>query len=233
MTAEHRHRSRRSTDKDVAAKRDESRCDGLYRISARSFDMDRLIELGHRPDALQPANVLRRLALGAANGPGKHSQGAERAKRLDACHEKVGEELGGVQGAILRGEAVKRQWIASGELVPARVLAERWGLTPQALRPAARRGEVFALVIKRRRFYPSEFLHLDRRVVAAISNALGHLSAATKVIFFKRQHGALGGRTLLETLTSPDEASGLGSIVQLAKAWRDAALAGAESAEVA
>lgn len=179
-----------------------------------------------------PDEINNALAFEAADDHGTHSR-ASRTKLLDSSRRKLGEELGGIAGAMVRGEAIKQQWVATGDLVPARVLAESWGLTPQALGPAARRGEVFALVIKRQRFYPREFLFLDRSVVAAISRALGHLSAATKLIFFKLQHGALGGRTLLEILTSPNEANALASIAQLAKAWADQEPAGAESAEAA
>ena len=179
-----------------------------------------------------PGEISNALAFEVADDHGART-GASRTKQLDSSRRKLGDEPGETAGAMVRGEAVKRQWVATGDLVPARVLAESWGLTPQALGPAARRGEVFALVIKRQRFYPREFLFLDRSVVAAISKALGHLSAATKLIFFKRPHGALGGRTLLEILTSPNEAIELASIARLAKAWADQEPAGAESAKAA
>ena len=38
----------------------------------------------------------------------------------------------GLNAALARGEAAKVQWVQSGEVVPAKVLAEKWGLTPQA-----------------------------------------------------------------------------------------------------
>ncbi|MDE2466903.1 MAG: hypothetical protein KGO02_24785 [Alphaproteobacteria bacterium] len=179
-----------------------------------------------------PGEIGKALTLGAADDHGARPR-ASRARRSGSSRKKIDAAPSGLAGATLRGEAVKWQWVASGELVPARLLAESWGLTPQALGPAARRGEVFALVIKRQRFYPCEFLYLDRGVVAAISKALGHLSASQKLVFFKRPHGALGGRTLLQTLTSADEVSGLASVARLATAWADEAPAGAESVEAA
>jgi hypothetical protein len=139
----------------------------------------------------------------------------------------------GLAAAVARGEAAKVEWVNSGEVVPARTLADLWGLTPQALGPAAERGEVFAIVVKRQRYYPREFLELDRNAVGAVSKSLGSLSPSEKLIFWKRQHGALGGKTVLQALTASKDAGQLVRAVQLAQAWADEAHAGSDVAEAA
>jgi hypothetical protein len=45
--------------------------------------------------------------------------------------------------AAARGEAARVQWVKDGLVVPGEQLAQAWGLTRQALAPAADRGEVF------------------------------------------------------------------------------------------
>jgi hypothetical protein len=134
------------------------------------------------------------------------------------------EQLRGLAGALARGEAAKVQWVASGEVVPARVLADRWGLTPQALGPAAGRGEVFALIVKNQRYYPREFLELDRDTVSAITRALGDLSPSEKLVFWKRPHGTLGGKTLLQALGAAGASRGgasapIARATALARSW--------------
>jgi len=125
----------------------------------------------------------------------------------------------GLEASIARGEAAKLQWVRTGEVVPARELADRWGLTPQALGPASARGEIFAVVIKRQRFYPREFLELDRDTVSKVTQALGELSPAQKLVFWKRNHGALGGKTVLDAIVRSPSADGVTRIVSLAREW--------------
>lgn len=124
----------------------------------------------------------------------------------------------GLAAAVARGEAARVEWVRSGEVVPASVLAEKWGLTPQALGPAADRGEVFAIVVKRRRYYPKEFLELCREDVAAVSQSLGNLSPEEKLVFWKHAHGALGGKTVLQLLSRKNRASQLTRVTELARA---------------
>lgn len=123
----------------------------------------------------------------------------------------------GWAGALVRGEAARVNWVRTGEVVAAQILAAHWDLTPQALGPAARRGDVFAIVVKRQRYYPCEFLELQRDDVAAVCKALGPLSADEKLVFWKRAHGALAGRTVTEQLRSKDPAA-LTRVVRLARA---------------
>lgn len=125
----------------------------------------------------------------------------------------------GLAAAVSRGEASKLEWVTSGEVVSARRLADAWGLTPQALGPAAERGEVFAIVVKRQRYFPKEFLELGREHVAAITSALGSLSPSEKLVFWKRSHGALGGKTVLESLVDDADGGQLDRIAKLARTW--------------
>ena len=152
---------------------------------------------------------------------------AELAKKADR-ERAGGRPRLGTSAALARGEAARVEWVRSGEVVSARVLADRWGLTPQALGPAAERGEVFAVVLKRQRYFPREFLDLDRDDVSAVSKALGRLAPEEKLVFWKRLHGSLGGRTVFDVLSTEDEQQ-VARVVQLARSWA----AQADAAETA
>lgn len=154
-----------------------------------------------------------------------------RAKPEQGSRQAV-PAMTGLSGAVARGEAAKVEWVNSGEVVSAKTLADVWGLTPQALGPAADRGEVFAIVVKRQRYYPKEFLELNRDDVGAVSKALGSLSPSEKLIFWKRPHGALGGKTVLQSLSGKKGGTHLGRITQLARAWAAEAQAQTDVAAV-
>lgn len=126
---------------------------------------------------------------------------------------------GGLAIARARGEAVKLEMIRNGEIIPAKALAEGWGLTPQALGSAQKRGEVKPLVVKRQRYFPSEFLGLERDVVAEVSRALNGLSPSEHLIFWKRPHGALEGRTAADFLSRGKVGYARREVVALAEAW--------------
>ena len=163
--------------------------------------------------------------------PGKKTYRGAIEPNIRRPHASRGDTLTaaptGLAGAVARGEAAKIEWVKTGEVVRAQVLADHWGLTPQALGPAAARGEVFAVTVKRQRFYPKEFLVLERDDVGAVTKALGELAPEDKLIFWKRPHGALGGKTVLESLSSRTGASELARVTQLAQSWA----AQAQSAE--
>ncbi len=139
----------------------------------------------------------------------------------------------GLTGALARGEAAKVHWVAAGEVVSARALGDQWGLTPQALGPAANRGEVFAIMVKNQRYYPREFLELERDAVSAVTRALGDLSAAEKLVFWKRPHGALGGKTVAQSLSASQDAARLARATELARTWAHEAHASRDAADPA
>ena len=123
---------------------------------------------------------------------------------------------GGLAGATARGEAARVQWVKDGLVVSGEQLAHAWGLTRQALAPAAERGEVFAVKIGNRLYYPQAFLDLDRETVATVCRALGDLGASEKLMFWLREHGALGGRGIAVAL---DAGVAVAKVERLAAAW--------------
>jgi hypothetical protein len=123
---------------------------------------------------------------------------------------------GGLAGATARGEAARVQWIKDGLVVPGERLAHAWGLTRQALAPAADRGEVFAVKVGNRLYYPQAFLGMDRETVAAICRALGGLGASEKLMFWLRDHGALAGKSVAAAL---EAGVAVAKVERLAAAW--------------
>ncbi|MBE7419467.1 MAG: hypothetical protein HS128_17315 [Ideonella sp.] len=146
-----------------------------------------------------------------------------RGVRARAAHKKSAttanlhaQATGGLAGATARGEAARVQWVKDGVVVPGEQLAQAWGLTRQALAPAANRGEIFAVKVGNRLYYPQAFLGMDREAVAVICRALGELSAGEKLMFWLRDHGALSGRSVASAL---EAGTGLAKVERLAAAW--------------
>jgi hypothetical protein len=136
--------------------------------------------------------------------------------RFSATQSPRARATGGLVGAAVRGEAARVQWIKDGLVVPGEQLAHAWGLTRQALTPAADRGEVFAVKVGNRLYYPQAFLGMDRETVAAICRALGELGASEKLMFWLRDHGALGGRSVAAAM---EGGVGVAKVERLAAAW--------------
>lgn len=151
--------------------------------------------------------TVRTQRRGPARAPSAHGAAADRS-------------LGPPR--VAEGEAARLAWVSGGEVVPVKDLANRWGLTPQALSAAAKRGELFAVMVKAVRYFPSEFLRMKREDVTALCVALQPLDAEDMLFFFKRKHGALAGRTVLEALGSRDP-SALKRAVALALATSEQA----------
>jgi len=123
---------------------------------------------------------------------------------------------GGFAGAAARGEAARVQWVKDGLVVPGEQLAQAWGLTRQALAPAAERGEVFAVKVGNRLYYPQSFLGMDREPVATVCRALGDLGSSEKLMFWLRDHGALAGKSAAAALQAGVP---LAKVQRLAAAW--------------
>lgn len=123
---------------------------------------------------------------------------------------------GRLAGATARGEAARVQWVKDGLVVPGEQLANAWGLTRQALAPAAERGDVFAVKIGNRLYYPQSFLVLDREAVAVVCRALGVLASSEKLMFWLRAHGALAGRSVAAAL---EAGVAVAKVERLATAW--------------
>ena len=122
----------------------------------------------------------------------------------------------GLAGAALRGEATRVQWVKDGLVVPGEQLAKAWGLTRQALAPAADRGEIFGVKVGNRLYYPQAFLGIERETVAVICRALGGIGASEKLMFWLRDHGALSGKSVVAAL---EAGLALTHVERLAAAW--------------
>lgn len=139
---------------------------------------------------------------------------AEAPAKSDVPGKAMG--TGGLAGAVARGEAARVQWVKDGLVVPADRLAQAWGLTRQALAPAADRGEIFSVKVGNRLYYPQAFLALDRETVATICRALGSLSSSEKLMFWLREHGSLAGKRVDAAMESGVT---LAKVERLALAW--------------
>ena len=156
---------------------------------------------------------LRSLVSQQAQPPGRASAAPIKGPKSETTRKQA---AGGFAGAASRGEAARVQWVKDGHVVSAEQLAQAWGLTRQALAPAAERGEVFAVKVSNRLYYPASFLVLDRETVAAICRALGALDASEKLMFWLREHGALAGKNIAAALEAGIPAA---KVERLAAAW--------------
>ena len=146
-----------------------------------------------------------------------------RDVRVRAAHAKSSttntqraQAAGGLAGAAARGEAARVQWVKDGLVVPGEQLAHAWGLTRQALAPAAERGEVFAVKVGNRLYYPQAFLGMDRETVATVCRALGDLGSSEKLMFWLRDHGSLAGKSIAAAL---EAGVPVAKVERLAAAW--------------
>jgi hypothetical protein len=136
--------------------------------------------------------------------------------KSSTADNQLSQAIGGLAGAAARGEAARVQWVKEGLVVPGEQLAQAWGLTRQALAPAADRGEIFAVKVGNRLYYPQAFLGMDREAVAAVCRALSDLGASEKLMFWLRDHGALAGKSVAAAL---EAGFGLAKVERLAAAW--------------
>ena len=122
----------------------------------------------------------------------------------------------GLAGAVARGEAARVQWVKDGLVVTGEQLAHAWGLTRHALAPAVDRGELFAVMVGNRLYYPRSFLDLDREVVATVCRSLGDLGSSEKLMFWLRPHGALAGKRVAAAL---EAGVPVAKVARLAAVW--------------
>jgi len=102
--------------------------------------------------------------------------------------------------ACARGEARLVSWTMDGTLVDGTSLAAAWQITPAELEETRARGEIFALWVEGKAWYPAEALQIDRGILAAINGALGEASAVSRLLFLLHRHGALQDRTPAEAI---------------------------------
>lgn len=159
-----------------------------------------------------------RSVVSKQGGPAQNGRrGGSRGAHSDASiADTLQGQVGGFAGATARGEAARVQWVSEGLVVPAEQLARAWGLTRQALAPAADRGELFALKVGNRLYYPQPFLSLDRKTVASVCRALGNLDSTEKLMFWLRDHGSLQGKSVAAAL---EAGLPVAKVERLAAAW--------------
>jgi len=180
----------------------------LRRIARLEATVDRLKE-----DLGSLRSVVRRQAVRPKKPSIVHRRSSDDVR---AAEVPGAGEQGGLAGAEARGEAARVQWVNDGLVVPGEKLAQAWGLTRQALAPAADRGEIFAVKVGNRLYYPQSFLVLDRETVAKVCRALGDLGSSEKLLFWLRPHGALAGKAVAAALDSGVPAA---KVERLAAAW--------------
>jgi hypothetical protein len=117
--------------------------------------------------------------------------------------------------ATARGEARLVKWTRDGTLIDGKRLAEAWGMTRQGLDKARERGDIFSVRVGGLHYYPEQAEHFKRADLAQINRALADTDPNSKLIFLKRQHGALGGRTAAE---ATDDGR-LADVLRLAHDW--------------
>ena len=180
----------------------------LRRIAQLEATVGRLSE-----DLGSLRSVVSKQWLELPRARGVRGRAAQVKSPADTQHAQT---AAGLAGATARGEAARVQWVRDGLIVPGEQLAQAWGLTRQALAPAADRGEVFAVKVGNRMYYPQAYLGMDRETVAAICRALGDLGASEKLMFWLRDHGALAGNSVAEAL---EAGIALAKVERLAAAW--------------
>lgn len=102
----------------------------------------------------------------------------------------------------------RRALIARAKLVTGSVLAQRLGVTRQALNKAVKAHRLFNVEMGGEYFYPAFFAEtdLDRRDLEAVSRALGELTGWEKWHFFTEPNAALGRRTPVAAMRKGDRA---------------------------
>lgn len=123
---------------------------------------------------------------------------------------------GGLNGAIERGEVQKREWTQDGTLLSASDFAEKLGVSPTDLPKLEERNQLFALVVDKVSWYPSELLKLTREQVTDLCRTLADEPASGRFKFLMRKHGALGGGTVVEAAHQGH----FDRVLRLAAAWR-------------
>ena len=136
----------------------------------------------------------------ADSGPLPEHELAAMRLRLEAA--LTAKQAAGLAAAPqLSPDAVKKKWVTDHRVISPAELGAAWGgRSRQALEQACGRGELFSFKIKNRRWYPAEFAQLSVEDVKAVCLALKDVNPVSKLTFWERSPGSLGGRTLTQVL---------------------------------
>ena len=164
----------------------------------RALD-DRVSQLEAQVRDLQ--KQVDRGAAGAppTGAPKSRAEGVLEEFRRTHTDWYVESEAQGTERAA-RSEQARQSWIKDGLLVPVEMLAGAWNRSRQALEHACKREELFSVKINNRRLYPAVFTRLAAEDVARVNRALAGGDAVSKLLFWHRGHGGLGGGTIEEAL---------------------------------
>lgn len=123
---------------------------------------------------------------------------------------------GGLAAAEVRGAAARARWIGEGLVVPGPQLAQAWRIPQETLATATASGEVVSIDIEGDLYFPKALLSMSRFTAGTICLALRHLQDTEKLMFWLRDHGALGGRSIAAAL---DAGTPSAKVTALAEAW--------------
>lgn len=123
---------------------------------------------------------------------------------------------GGLAAAEVRGTMARARWIEEGLVVPGSQLAQAWGISQATLATATARGEIVSIAIDGSEYVPKALLSLDRLIAGAICRVLRQLQDTEKLMFWLRDHGALGGRSVAAALEAGTPTA---RVTALAEAW--------------
>jgi hypothetical protein len=101
-------------------------------------------------------------------------------------------------------------------VVPGPQLAQAWGIPQEALATATASSEVVSMTIDGSEYFPKALMSLDRLTAGAICRALRKLQDTEKLMFWLRDHGALGGRSVAAALGAGTPTA---RVTALAEAW--------------
>lgn len=102
--------------------------------------------------------------------------------------------------SLRRGAARLATWTKDGTLVSLAEFAQAWGIGARDLEAAVERGDLFEVWVNDSPYIPAELIALGAEKSAEICHLLEGQSASSKLIFLKRTHGALDGKTLVEAV---------------------------------
>jgi hypothetical protein len=100
--------------------------------------------------------------------------------------------------SLAQGEARVVKWTQDGTLLPVSAVEAAWGIKRQSVDATRARNEIFSVYVRGQHWYSAESLKFDRASLAQVLRELGDQSATSKLMFFLRRHGGLGGRTPAE-----------------------------------
>lgn len=123
---------------------------------------------------------------------------------------------GGLAAAEVRGAAARARWIEEGLVVPGPQLAQAWGIPQETLATATAGGEVVSIDIDGSVYFPRALQNMNRLTAGTICRAMRHLQDTEKLMFWLRDHGSLGGRTVAEAMNAGTPAA---KVIRLAEAW--------------